>query len=276
MLSGRSVNLNELSLKHVIPSGNIVLAVTSLGDEVFVAHYGSSEIVSVYDAGTLSLQRCITVPGLGKEPSGLIACINNICLYVSDWSHHSIHRADLSGSNAVTKWSVASNPAGLSVNRAHNVVVACRGANKLQEYTTHGSLVREICLQAGVTSPWHAVQLSSGDYVVSQFRSPDVVSIVGVDGQVRHSYGQSQTSGVGQMKYPRGLAVTKNDDILVADSGYNRILSMNSSLSSIQELTLPVDGGIQVPWGLCLDELRGRLYVGEYAGGRRVLVYGDV
>jgi len=252
-----------------------VYALTSLGDEVFVARRCSQK-VEVYDAGTLSLQRSITVPGLGERPSGLIACINNICLYVSDWSHHSIHRADLSGSNAVTKWSVASNPAGLSVNRAHNVVVACLCANKLQEYTTHGSLVREICLQAGVTSPWHAVQLSSGDYVVSQFRSPDVVSIVGVDGQVRHSYGQSQTSGVGQMKYPRGLAVTKNDDILVADSGYNRILSMNSSLSSIQELTLPVDGGIQVPWGLCLDELRGRLYVGEYAGGRRVLVYGDV
>jgi len=167
------------------------------------------------------------------------------------------------------------DPAGLSVNRAHNVVVACCGDNKLQEYTTHGSLVREICLQAGVTSPWHAVQLSSGDYVVSQW-SPSVVSVVGVNGQVRHSYGQSQTSDVGQMKIPAGLAVTKNDDILVADSGNNRILSMNSSLSSIQELTLPVDGGIRQPVGLCLDETRGRLYVGEWGGSHRVLVFDNV
>jgi len=274
------VNLNALRLKHVIPSSlTSVLAVTSLGDEVFVTRYCNSEKVEVYDAGTLSLQRSITVPGLGTRPYGLIACISNSCLYVSDWDNNCIHRAGLRGSNAVmkwsVKWSVASHPAGLSVNSAHNVVVACNGANKLQEYTTDGSLVREICLQAGVTSPWHAVQLSSGDYVVSQCWSPNVVSVVGVDGQVRHSYGQSQTSDVGQMKHPLGLAVTKNDDILVVDCDNNRILSMNSSVSSIQELTLPVDGGIQQPYCLCLDESRGRLYVGECGRKYRALVFDD-
>jgi len=45
----------------------------------------------------------------------------------------------------------------LPVNRAHNVVLACYSANKLQEYTAHGCLTREICLQA-----WSAhVMLSS-------------------------------------------------------------------------------------------------------------------
>jgi len=194
VLSGRSVNLNALSLKHVIPSSDAkVYAMTSLGDEVFVARH-KSQNVEVYDAGTLSLQRSIAVPGLGTQPFGLTACIINSCLYVSDYNNHSMHRADLTGSNAVMKWSVANSPAGLSVNGAHNVVVACCGAGKLQEYTTHGSLVREICQQAVLTSPWHAVQLSSGDYVVSQHESPGVVSVVGVDGQIRHSYGQSQTS----------------------------------------------------------------------------------
>ena len=185
MLSGRSVNLNALSLKHVIPSssGNKVYAVTSLGDEVFVIRHNSHK-VEVYDAGTLSLQSSITVPGLGQCVYGLIACVSNRCLYVSDWYNSSIHRADLRGSNAVMKWSLADFPAGLSLNRAHNVVVVCINANKLQEYTTDGSLVREIFLQAGVMSPRHAVQLSTGDYVVSQYRSPGVVSVVGADGQV--------------------------------------------------------------------------------------------
>jgi len=250
-----------------------VSAVTSLGDDVFVARY-NSEQVEVYDAVTLTLQRRLTVPGLGRWPSGLAACPNNNCLYASDF-HISVHRVELSGSNAVKKWSMAGGPAGLSVNSEHNLIVACYEANKLQEYTTHGSLVREICLQAAVTQPWHAIQLSTGDYVVSQYKSLGVVSVVGVDGQVVRSYGQSQTSDVGPMKYPISLAVTKNDDILVADMNNDRILSINSSLGYIQELALSVDGGIQRPRGLCLDEPRGRLYVGEATGECRVLVFDD-
>ena len=118
-----------------------------------------------------------------------------------------------------------------------------------------------------MTEPWHAIQLSTGDYVVSQCTSPGVVSVVEVDGQVVRSYGQSQTSDVGQIKYPPSLAVTENDDILVAGKDNNRILSIDSSLA------LSDDGGIQEPRGLCLDKLRGRLYVGEEGGEHRVLVF---
>jgi len=263
------------TLTHVIPcqGGDGVTAVTSLGDDVFVARRNSGQ-VEVYDAVTLTLQRRLTVPGLGAWSDGLAACPNNNCLYASDYWQDSVHRVELSGSNAVKKWSVASRPVGLSVNSEHNLIVACCESNILQEYTTYGSLVREICLQAGVTEPRHAIQLSTGDYVVSQYTLPGVVSVVGVDGQVVRSYGQSQTSDVGQMKYPSSLAVTKNDDILVADEYNNRILSINSSLGSIQELTSDV-GRIYWPC-LCLDESRGRLYVGERGGECRLLVFEGV
>jgi len=271
-----AVKSSTPTLTHFIPSqgGRGVSAVTSLGDDVFVVRDNSQQ-VEVYDAETLTLQRHIAVHGLGY-PRGLVACPNNNCLYASDWNNNNIHRVELSGSNAVKKWSTTDSTRGLSVNIAHNLVVACYEANKLQEYTTHGSLVREIRLQSGVTNPWHAIQLSTGDYVVSHFTSPGVVSVVGVDGQVIHSYGQSQTSDVGQMKNPSSLAVTKNDDILVAVRGNNRILSINRSTGCVQELALSVDGGIQRPRGLCLDESRGRLYVGELGGQHRVLVFGGV
>ena len=134
--------------------------------------------------------------------------------------------------------------------------------------------MREIRLeQAGLTKPWHAVQLSTGDYVICHSTSPGMVSVVGVDGQFVRSYVQSQSSDVGQMNYPRSLAVTNNDDILVADSDNNRILSVDRSLSSAQVLALSVDDGIQEPCSLCLDESRGRLYVGETGTKRRVLVF---
>jgi len=272
-MSGGSVNLNTLSLTHVIPSqGAAWSSVAVLADQVFVA-CNRFQVVKVYDARTFISQRSLTVPGFGQYCNGLAACVGNNCLYASDWQNNSIHRVDLSGSNAVMKWSVASQPAGLSVNKAHNIVVACYGANKLQEYTTRGTLVREISLQqAGATNPWQAVQLSTGDYVFSCGSTHGVVGVVGVDGQVVCSYDQSHSSDVGPTNHPRSLAVTKNDDILVADYCNNRILSMNSALSSVHALALPVDGGIKQPFGLCLDESRGQLYISEY-GRCRVLVF---
>jgi len=251
-----------------------VAAITSLGDVVFVLRQRGQQ-VEVYDARTFALQRHIRIPGLNSSSCGLAASIHNDCLYASDGSNWRIHRVDLSDSSAVKQWSVASSPAGLSVNKEHNVVVACWGAHKLQEYTTHGTLVREISLQrVGVSSPCHAVQLSTGDYVVSQ--DLGAVSVVGVDGQVVRSYSQSQASNVGPMNHPRSLAVTKNDDILVADRSNNRIVSLDSSLSSAYELVLPVDNAIQSPFGLFLDELRKRLCVSEFGGEKRVLVFDKV
>jgi len=269
-----AVKCSVPTLTHVIPSQGSVSAVTSLDDDVFVVRWKSQQ-VEVYDAVTFTLQRHITVHGLGLRIYGMIACATNKCLYLSNWNNDSVHRVELSADNAVMKWSVASRPVGLSVNIAHNLVVTCDETNKLQEYTTKGSLVREICLQSGVSEPWRAVQLSTGDYVVSQWTSPGVVSVVGVDGRVVHSYGQSQTSDVGQMKHPSGLAVTKNDNILVADEDNNRILSIRST-GCVQELALSVDDGIREPRGLCLDESRGRLYIGEFGGQSRVLVFDGI
>jgi len=173
----------------------------------------------------------------------------------------------------VKQWSVASRPAGLSVNKEHNVVVACYGADKLQEYTTHGTLVREMSLQqVGLTDPWHALQLSTGDYVVSHSTSPGAVSVVGVDGNVVCRYHPTQTSNIGQMQDPGSLAVTKNGDVLVADDDNERIVSVDSSLRYAQVLALPVDVVIAYPCSLCLDESRGRLYVSEH-GKDRLLVF---
>jgi len=267
-------------LTHVIPStaenAEPVTAVTSVGDQIFAVR-SISQQVDVYDATTCTLQRHIMIPGLGVSnggPFGLSVCSQYQCLYASDYSYNMIHRAELTDGNAVTQWSVAGGPRGLSVNKAHNVVVACSGANKLQEYTTHGTLLLEISLKNALTEPWHAVQLSSGDYVVSQCTSLGAVIIVGADGRVVCRYLSLLPPGLGQTAYPRSLAVTKYDDIFVADD--NKILSLNSFLRGARKLALPVDGGIQCPYGLCLDESRGRLYISEGREQRRVLVFDGV
>ena len=276
VLPGGSLNLNTLSLTHTAPSqGFARCSLASVGDEVFVA-CKSRQQIEMYDAGTFMLLRRITVPGLGSVVHGLAVDVGNDCLYASDYQNDSVHRVKLSDTDAVEKWSVGSNPSGLSVNKEHNLVVACRGSNKLQEYTTRGILVREISLESKVVSaPWHAVQLSTGDYVVSQSTSLGLITVVGLDGQQVCRYDRLQTPEVRSMEYPRSLAVTDNDDILVADDIHNRILLLNSSLSSAQVLTLQPEGGINRPWGLCLDESRGRLYVSEYTSGRVLVFEGE-
>ena len=229
----------------------------------------SSWQVEVYDTVTLTLQRSITVPGHGSCAYGLIVCPNNNCLCVSEWYHNNICRVELlSASNAVKKWSVARRPAGLSENIARSWVVACCGANKLQEQTTHGSLVREICLQSGVTCPWHAIQLFTGDHVVSRDVSPGVVSVVEVDGQVitnvRHwSDNESNKPRCDQERrhFCRWSTQQQNPVSQQINGLYTRLYTLTV-----------YSGGIQHPCRSCLDMSRGWLCVGELGSQHRVLV----
>jgi DNA-binding beta-propeller fold protein YncE len=64
--------------------------------------------------------------------------------------------------------------------------------------------------------------------------------------------------------------------VLVADYYNNRIIALNPSLTAARQLPLPVDTRLQSPFALCFDESRGRLYVGENVGQRRVLVFDNV
>jgi len=73
------------------------------------------------------------------------------------------------------------------------------------------------------------------------------------------------------MNYPGGLAVDKNENILVADEHNNRLLVLDRSLTSAHEMSVAVDGGLKRPDNLWYDKSRGRLYIGEW-DGRRVII----
>jgi len=171
---------NEPAVTHVIPKGNMVGGVTSLGNDVFVMRYKSQQI-EVYDAATFVLQRCLAVPQLGSRSFGLAVCPSNKCLYASDWDNSSVHRVELSGSNAVMKWSVARSPVGLTVNRAQNLLVVSADECKLQEFTTRGTLLQNIQLKLDTGELRHAIDLASGQFVVSCPGTSDAVHLVDVN-----------------------------------------------------------------------------------------------
>jgi len=254
-----------------MPKGNPVGGVTSLGDDVFVVRYFTQQKIEVYDAKTFALQRHITVPRLGRDSSGLAACPHNNCLYASDYINASVHRVKLSGSDAM-KWSVARQPVGLSVNSEHNLLVVSRDERKLQIFTTHGTLLHDIQLQADIEGPRHAVQLPTDQFLVSHFSSLHRVCLVGADGAVVRSYGGQAGSQLTQMNGPVGLSVDREGRVLVADRHNNRLLVIDQSLSSAHQMSVRVDGGLKGPYNLWYDQSRRRLYISEWDGGRVIVI----
>jgi len=268
--------VDSATVMHVIPGGNSVTGVTSLGDDVFVVRCAySQQKIEVYDAKTFAFQRHITVPGLGVWCYGLVACSYNRCLYASDYDNASVHRVELSDNNAVMEWSVARGPRGLSVNSECNVIVVSRYECKLQIFTTHGTLLQDVQLQADIEGPWHAVELpTSNRFLVSHGHGDSLhrICLVGVDGAVDRSYGRQKGSELSQLNAPRDVAVDRDGRVLVADHNNDRLLVMDRSLSSAREMSVSLDAGLDCPDCLWFDRSCRRLYIGECRIGGRVIV----
>ena len=133
---------------------------------------------------------------------GLAACSVVGRLYISDWDNDRVHAVPLNVDDPdndddeeeeaedSTSWTVANQPAGLSLTSAGqpNVLVACHGAGKIQEWSPDAVLVRQIQLSDESRLVWHAVQLSAAELLVSHEGSQHRVVVVSADdGQLRHS-----------------------------------------------------------------------------------------
>lgn len=281
------------TLKHVISGGDFrwVVGVTSVDSHLFVLRSPSQQEIQAYDAKSFKQRKAPKVIGLSDDTrySGLTSCVTNKCLYVSDWLKDNIYKVELSRNNYVSCWRVDSSPHGLSMNAACNLIVACEGACKIQEYnTTSGTLVREIRLDLSdtVLCPYHAVQLTSDRFVVSnQNATSRMCDVVEVDtkegeGRVVVSYcNQLKSTTHGKFSWPRHLSVDENKKfIFVADKHNDGIVILNRSLGGCaRELNVKlVEGGLQSPSCLYFNASLNRLVVGEYDGRCQVRVIDNV
>jgi DNA-binding beta-propeller fold protein YncE len=265
---------------------------TSIDNLLLVLRCPSEQLIDAYDTKTFIRRRSLQVKDLSDDTthSGLASCVINKCVYISDPGHRenkdTVYKIDLSTSyKKVFSWRVGLNPHGLSVNSVCHLLVACRDAKKIQEYTTSGLLVREISLQSNdVTfNPHHAIQLTNNQFVMCCWNETSkVYDVVEVDqnGRVVVSYtNQLQSTTIPHFNVPRRILVDKNSKyILVADSTNGRIVILNRSLN-IRAFDLnvtSVDGGMKGPSCLHFGEPRNRLFVGERSGQFRVLVFDKV
>jgi DNA-binding beta-propeller fold protein YncE len=247
-----------------------VHGVTSVDNEVYVVRANSSNI-DVYTSDTYVLQRRLAVKAL-IDAVDMTSCGRYRCLYVADCTGAVVHRVEISRLRDVvpTSWEVRDRPYGLSVTSLEgHVLVACRDANRLKQFTTLGQLVRDISLEPSVAGPRHAVQLSSGQFVVVHTGRPDVtdrVSIITSDGRhVTVSY-----SGY-LLNYPTHVAVDRRHGfIYVPDYSNRRVVVLNRDLIQVGEVGGTLRG-VWAPRCVWFDAECRRLYVAECGG--RIIVY---
>lgn len=262
------------TVAHCIKGSGGVSAVALLDTQLFVARNTVAQ-VSVYDKSSLELKRQLSISGLSSQLYGLATCSINNSLYVSDFSYSCIHRVDVSvsSSKVVVKWSVANGPRGLSVNNARNVLVACFESKMVQEYIPDGSLVRQIADSNGL---YQAVELHNGKLLASRSGPDHGIVTITVDGQVSQNFGKRSGSGNGRMMGPRCFTVDHRGYIFVTEYGSSRITVVNPSLTDARTLPLSLDSALQKPFPICLDQSCHRLYVGEFNGQCRLLVFDNV
>jgi len=87
--------------------------------------------------------------------------------------------------------------------------------------------------------------------------------LVGDDGKVTRSYGNQLGSNVGQLNWPRHLAVDKDSQfIFVGDWGNDRVVLLSPTLEFVRYVTEKLSH----PHGLYLDQATRRLFVGQFDG----------
>jgi len=140
--------LTKPTLLHVMTakSGQPVTGITVLGSDVFVVRRTSQ--VYVYNSTSFTSSPNLTITG-SKQLRRIVSCSHNNCLYVSDTLKESIYRHDLSN-NVTIKWSVSSGCYGLSVTKCYNVLATLYDSKQIQEYTTHGSLIKKFSLESRI------------------------------------------------------------------------------------------------------------------------------
>jgi len=265
-------------------------AITSLGNDVFAMRLRGKQ-VRVYDVSDiLSVKRTgiLSVPGLlpFEAHCGLAACNQYQCLYVSNLPGNAVHRLELGGSRDASKWAVPA-PRGLSINHKHNVLVS--STDGIYEYSTRGQLIRQIEFDHRYVFINHAVQIST-DYLEITLEGLDRIDrsnrsmfsmfstangrhdlLIGLSVDTLRSTSSSPV----EVKCGYGIATSLCGFVFIADTCADQIVVFNPNTREYCVLPVPPSCKLRYPTCLCMDDLRDRLYVGEY-GQRRMNILDKV
>jgi len=251
-----------------------VTATALLNGQLFVTRTGLSQ-VSVYNTISFQLMRTITNAGFSTWLNGLATSVIDNYLYVGDAVV--VHRVDLSVTSTanIVTWTVTGTPSGLSITSENTVLVVINN-NAINEYTPSGSLVRIITTMS-FSYLWQAVQVNNSVRAFTAYAPMNQICTASTTSTVIKCFGSTAGPGLAlAMNFPRGMAIDTRGYMLVADSGNNRIILVDPTLTSARQLQLPVNLALYYPWTVSYNQSIGRLFVGEWGGQCRVLVFDGI
>lgn len=251
-----------------------IWGVTVIDNELFVVSMRLPAML-VYDKTSLVRRRCHEIDQL-RRPRDIASLANQRLLFVveSGGSPYWIHCIKPNG-ELVTKWDVGSDPRNLSVANGNEVLVTCNECIKV--YTKDGVAVREIRLQNDAPVVWQALHLNTGNYVICQgFQSVTPyhrVSLLQSDGTLTKWFGGPRGAEVDKLSNPFHTSVDKDQCVLVADTGNNRVRLFTPKLVHVRDLVTEdkvTDGNTAnesvVISRHFLDGKSGRMYIGTNSG----------
>jgi len=266
--------LTRQTLLRTIQGLGMIHGLAVYEDQLFVLMCSPNKI-TVYNGTNFTLNREIAIDNL-KSPQCMDICRSNRCLYISDYVSRSVYKLPVSDERNMNSWIVSDRPRGISVNRNSNVLVIIERKQRIEEYTPGGEMVRSIPHRE-IARPWHCVQLSTGKYVVCHGSEPTEqhrLCLIDQNGRVIGFYG-SQPGGEGnQLNWPNYLALDSRNNIAVSDRENKRIQLLDSSLTRFATISqLPNGRRFSKLRALYIDDVKGRLYVGQFNGMVHVLTY---
>jgi len=267
--------LEKPMLRQIIPRHRElrIAAIAVIGSDVFVLPDAGGEI-AVYNSHSFIMAHKLIITDY-MYLFTMVACQRNECLYISDVGKKSIYRYDPQRKIVCNKWNVGRRCGGLSVTQRYSVLVTLYDDKLLREYSSDGSLIREIILHSSMGGPQHCIQLSSNEYFVSHFipgndhscTSKHGLCIVNNKGSILKSYSWFQGSGYGHYNQPCYMAMDKYDNVMIADRCNNRVQVLSPTLAHLGDVVM---SGCELdnPYALHFDEQNHRLYIGEWTAGR--------
>ena len=151
-------------------TGNPIESFASLGDKIYILRK-LEKAIEIYDLATLKLSNVHDIPSLNRGEF-MTACERHNLLYIADAHLYAIFRLTVEPDGTLKNlfiFGFTDSPTAISVNSNTNLLVAFHRAGVIGEYTREGTLVRQISLQKNIREPFHAIEISEGEYVVAHY-----------------------------------------------------------------------------------------------------------